>query len=423
MVYDLLIVGGGVSGFSAAITAARHGKTVCILEQGRKPLRKLAASGNGRGNLLNLHPNEARYHGDSAFAMQVLGNDAPQEAIQFWQSIGVSLTVEQQELLYPASLWAQSAVDALVLAANLLDVNIISNACAQKAEYQNQHFVVSGTLGIPVFPEKPNKNKEPQVKTEPAHWRAHRLLVCGGGRAALREGSPDTYALMQTFGHTLTPLLPALCALRTKEKPSEHLQGVRVRCTCSLLNQDGKCKRQSAGEALFAKDGISGIAVMDLARYVSEADILSLDLREAVCGNAGINLFDWLKNRRALLQNRKCGDFLTGAVHPALFTEVLKRCRLRDEEQVFNLSDDLLWRIADVLIHFNYELKGPRSFEQAQVTAGGIVASDFDPITLQSHLQPGLYAAGEMLNVDGDCGGFNLLFALMSGIRVGESMK
>lgn len=422
MLYDLLIIGGGVSGFAAAITAARRGKTVCILEQGRKPLRKLAASGNGRGNLFHLQPKENRYHGDAAFAMQVLGSHAAEEAAAFWQGIGVSLTTEQEVLVYPSSLWAQSAVDALLYTTQSLQVTMLVNANVQNAVRTEHGFLVSGMQGVTLPAEKRNKKGELLLTWQPAQWQGRQLLICGGGRASLQEDAPDAYALVRGFGHRQTPLTPALCALCTRKKPAAPLVGVRVRCACSLLAADGQCKRTSCGEALFAKDGVSGIAVMDLARHATQGDWLSLDLRQAACADADADLSAWLQARCTLRKDALCGDLLTGALHPAIGAALLERCELNRDLPVSQLTPSQIQRLAHTMQDFRYELESPRPLQQAQVTAGGIETDGFHPQSLQSRLQPGLYCAGEMLNVDGDCGGFNLLFAAISGMRVGNSV-
>ena len=241
---------------------------------------------------------------------------------------------------------------------------------------------------------------------EHVDYRADRVIVCAGGAAAPVHGTDGTaYPLLTALGHKLIAPRPALCALLTEQKPLEGLSGQRVRTTLRL-----EAVHISRGEALFADDGVSGIAAMQLSRFARPGGTLSLDLREAVMGeDMHMDVENWLRSRPA----NKASDLLVGAASPALSSALLRRARIRPDESVQTAD---LSALAQIIRQFDLAVLGTRGFDAAQVTAGGIMPCDFDPSTMESRLCPGLYAAGEVLDVDGACGGFNLMFAFASGL-------
>jgi len=245
---------------------------------------------------------------------------------------------------------------------------------------------------------------------EKVSYQADRVIVTVGGAASPMHLTDGTaYPLLTAFGHRLTDLHPALCAILTEKKPIEGLSGQRVRAALTL---DGQ--HRSSGEALFADDGVSGIAAMQLSRFAHPGGKLSIDLREAVMGEEmHMDVENWLRLRPA----QTAAEWLVGAASPALSNALLRRAGIRPGEPVSKAG---LSALAQVIRHFTLEVTGTRGFDAAQVTAGGIDCAGFDPATMESRLCPGLFAAGEVLNVDGACGGFNLMFAFASGLLSGR---
>lgn len=402
-----LIIGAGASGMAAAIAAAKGGERVTVIDRNRKPLKKLGVTGNGRGNLLNCGTPD--FHGDRDFGMEVLRHMPYEKTAVFLEEAGIPLVHEDEGRMYPASFLAASAVDALKLKAQRLGVVIVPNTRAQHITREKNGFVLQCVRAV--YAED-TVLKSGRVKPgalmgeEHADYRADRVIVCAGGAAAPMHGTDGTaYALLTALGHKLIAPRPALCALLAERKPLEGLSGQRVRATLHLNG------RESAGEALFADDGVSGIAAMQLSRDANAGDVLHMDLRMAVTGRADTDVFSWLKARAG----RMGESLLTGAVSPQLAQALWRRCGHRP-----SVSPDALRALAQVIADFALRVEGTRGFDSAQVTAGGIDCADFDPSTMQSRICPGLYAAGEVLNVDGGCGGHNLLFAFASGLLAGQ---
>lgn len=402
-----LIIGAGASGMAAAIAAAQRGERVTVLERNRKPMKKLAVTGNGRGNLLNCGTPD--FYGDRDFGMEVLRHMPYEKAAAFLEEAGIPLVHEDEGRMYPASFLAASAVDALKLKAQRLGVVIVPNTRAQRITREKNGFWLQCVRAV--YAED-TVLKSGRVKPgalmgeEHADYRADRVIVCAGGAAAPVHGTDGTaYPLLTALGHKLIAPRPALCALLTEKKPLEGLSGQRVRATLHLNG------RESAGEALFADDGVSGIAAMQLSRDANAGDVLHMDLRMAVTGRADTDVFSWLKARA----ERMGESLLTGAVSPQLSQALWRRCGHRP-----SVSDEALRALAQIIADFALRVEGTRGFDSAQVTAGGIDCADFDPSTMQSRICPGLYAAGEVLNVDGGCGGHNLLFAFASGLLAGQ---
>lgn len=402
-----LIIGAGASGMAAAIAAAKRGERVTVIDRNRKPMKKLAVTGNGRGNLLNC--GQPDLYGDRDFGMAVLSHMPYEKAAAFLQEAGIPLVHEAEGRMYPASFLAASAVEALRWKAQRLGVELAPNVRADRIARMENGFVLHCLRAVY---EKDTVLKSGRVKPgaligeEAAEYRADRIIVCAGGAAAPMHGTDGTaYALLTAFGHRLITPRPALCALITEKKPLEGLSGQRVRATLTLNGHE------SSGEALFAEDGVSGIAAMQLSRFANAGDVLHMDLRMAVTGRADTDVYEWLKARAA----RMGENLLTGAVSPQLAQALWRRSGHRP-----SVSPAALRALASVISDFSLRVEGTRGFESAQVTAGGLDCADFDPATMQSRLCPGLYAAGEVLNVDGGCGGHNLLFAFASGLLAGS---
>lgn len=399
-----IIIGGGAAGYAAAIAAARKGERVTILERGRKPLKKLGVTGNGRGNLLNS--GAPQYFGDRNFALEVLRQKPYADIAAFLKSCGITLTEEDEGRIYPASYLAASAVDALRLTADRLGIVCECNTQAIRID---KGFTVHAlrALYAPDVTLKSGRVKPGEkLGEEKAVYQADRVVVTVGGAASPMHLTDGTaYPLLTAFGHRLTELHPALCAILTEKKPIEGLSGQRVRTTLML---DGK--HSSRGEALFADDGVSGIAAMQLSRFAAAGGRLELDLREAIMGeDRHMDVESWLRLRPA----KKASELLTGAASPVLAGALLRRAGIRPDESAEKAD---LTALAEMIRRFPLAVLGTRGFDTAQVTAGGIMTCDFDPCSMESRLCPGLFAAGEVLDVDGACGGFNLMFAFASGL-------
>ena len=419
----VIVIGCGAAGAAAAIAAAQAGHRVTVLDRNRKPLKKLGVTGNGRGNLLNR--GELRYYGDSDFALRVLEHMSRPAVEEFLQNAGVSLTEEDEGRVYPACYQASAAVDALLAQMDALGVERRQNVRVTALHRENGGFRLEGVESV-YGEEKSKKNgkvkKGELLEERPVCFQADRVIAAFGGAAAPAHGTDGTaYGLLIGLGHTLHTPRPALCPLVTAAPIPEKLAGQRVRAKLTLLDGAGKLLDQRRGELLFTADGVSGIAAMQLARSVRPGCVLSIDLTEALTGAAVTDLDAWLQERLIKLAGRSASQFFTGAAVPALADEIFRQAQL--PQGGVRISE---WSVGEVralgraIRDFRLVLSGVRGFEAAQVTAGGISASEFDPATMESRLIHGLYAAGELLDADGDCGGYNLLFAFATGLLAGQ---
>ena len=404
---SVAILGAGPGGCFAALAAARRGQRVTLLERNAKPLKKLLASGNGRGNLLNT--GAPRYYGDAAFARAVLARVPAARLWDAWQALGVPLRQEDEGRVYPAALMAAAAADALLLALEAAGVATRPNAR------------VEGVNPLPGGGYRVSWREDERACAE----TFDAVIVAAGGQAAPSLGAEgDGCALLRSLGHEITPTRPALCALQTEKKPIAGLSGLRARAALTLLAADGRTLHAAAGEALFADDGVSGIAAMQLGRFVEPGCTLRLDLRPALC-RADAPESDILFDLIALRDSRAgfaAERLLTGWLPGRLGARLVKLAGLAADAPIGAIPDAALRRVAALLCGWRLAVSGARGWEHAQVTAGGAVAAQFDASTMQSKLHAGLYAVGEALDVDGDCGGFNLMFACASGLLAGEAV-
>ena len=419
---DTLIIGGGAAGICAAIALARRGREAWVIDRNRRPLKKLGVSGNGRGNLLNS--GDPCYFGDEAFARAVLAHQPYGEVRAFLESCGITLTQEEEGRIYPAAYQAGVAVDGLLGEARRLGIRVESNTRITDLRRGEKGFTATGErlLYAPDTLRKSGKIKpgEP-IGTEPVTFHAHRVIVAAGGAAAPKLGTDGTaYHLLTVFGHRLVEPKPALCALRTEKAPIAPLEGQRAKARLWLTDEYNSPIRESEGEILWTEDGVSGIAAMQLARDAKPGMLLHIDLTRALFGmDAGV---ETLARRAQSLPSLRLEEFWAGAAPQSLSQALLKKAGLWDrrlQRVETALEDDGLFALWRALSDFTLEIEGTRDFDAAQTTAGGIDCADFEPATMESRLCPGLYAAGEVLNVDGACGGFNLMFAFAGGLLAG----
>jgi predicted Rossmann fold flavoprotein len=410
--YDVAIIGGGAGGLLAAIraaqTAARYHKpvSIVILEKKERVGRKLLATGNGRCNLTNAVCSTANYHGgNSAFIDKVLELYSPAAVIDFFASLGIICREEENGKIYPYSGQAAAVLDLLRLKAAALDVNIITAQEVKKLLPQADDFILH-TADMMVIARKV-------------------ILAAGGAAAPQLSGGFAQYDLAEKLGHRLAPLYPALVQVKTQDKLPKALQGIKIEGAVSLLAQ-GKLLRREEGEILFTEYGISGPPVLQLSRAISvcpQADLqemlLVLDILPAYSQE---RLVELLRRKQKQNDYLNLEFFLVGLVNKKLAMLLLKQLGLSPLSRLTaDLSNEELQKIASMLKALPLHPSGTRGWSQAQVTAGGLLTEDFCPQSMESLLCKGLYAAGEILDVDGDCGGYNLQWAFATGLVAGEA--
>ena len=395
---DVIIIGGGASGMMAALTAAENGRSVLLLERQSRVGRKLLATGNGRCNLTNYNTSPARYHGEDggfcAYALRAFDVDS---TLQYFASLGLLTVNEDSGRVYPMSNMAGSVLDVL--------------------RYGLEHPRIEVRTGQVVTAVKRTAEVF-TVRTETDAFTAGKLILAAGGCAGSKVGGVmDGYRLAKALGHHRTALYPSLVQLKTDPTYPRALKGVKAECGITILRGSGTVA-ENRGEVLFTEYGVSGPAIFDISRAVAtggEGLVCALDffpdwdLREVL---------DWLRMRRQTMQAHEASTLLVGSCHTRLGQMLCKAAGFTSQPAA-DLTDSDLERIARQAKHFALPITGTCGFDQAQVTAGGLCTDEFDPETMGSRLVPGLYACGEVLDVDGDCGGFNLQWAWSSGHLAG----
>lgn len=391
-----VIVGGGAAGLVAAVLLGRelHGE-VLLLERLPRVGKKLLATGNGTCNITNIHAERARYHGDSALAAAVIERFSPADALRFYESVGIVCDQRGDGKCYPRCEQAAAVLDCLRLAAA---------ECG--AELRCEQTVTA------ISPQKGGL----LVTTDKGDILADTVLVCTGGAASPSlGGSTDGYALLTALGHRRTPLFPAIVQLRTDTAFVRAMKGLRVDAAVTVTTE--KARRREVGEVLFTDYGLSGPPVLQVSRLAADwerqkrgACTVSLDLFPTMTKEETAAL---LQARRAF-PTRTMEDFFTGLLQKRVGQTVVRACGLPLTQPIGALREKDMARLTDTVKNWEFAVLGTQGFGGAQVTAGGIDTADFDRVTLQSKKTPRLFAAGEMLNVDGDCGGFNLQFAAAS---------
>lgn len=395
---NVCVIGGGAAGMLAALTAAENGHRVLLLERQSRVGRKLLATGNGRCNLSNYHVSPAHYHGGAGFCDFALSQFDVGETLQYFASLGLLTVSEASGRIYPMSNMAGSVLDVLRYALERPEIDLQTGQTVTAVRKMPEGF---------------------SVKTETDTFFARRLILAAGGAAGSKVGGGmDGYRLAKSLGHHRTALYPSLVQLKTDPTYPRALKGVKAQCGISICRGSQVLARNS-GEVLFTEYGVSGPAIFDLSRSVSAggSDLTCLlnffpDWEEA-------EVLHWLSQRQAAMAAHEASTLLTGSCHTRLGQMICKSAGFTNQRAAGLTRDDLR-RIARQATHFALPITGTCGFDQAQVTAGGLDTSEFDPRTLQSRLVPGLYACGELLDIDGDCGGYNLQWAWSSGRLAGK---
>ena len=401
-IYDTLIIGGGAAGLMAGCALSRAGRHVAILEKQDRVGRKLLSTGNGRCNLTNLNASADRYHGSRQAARQALRAWPPKKIVAEFEALGIPCRADGEGRVYPLSNQAASVLDALRLGCDENGADTLTGFAVTALRRTGDGFEAVAADGRRV--------------------RGRTALVCAGGLAAPKLGAcGDGYRLLEGLGHAITPRFPAIAALKTPPEAVRGLKGQRAEAALALL-VGGREVRRERGELLFAEYGLSGIAAMQLARPANEAlrsgerCAVRLDLAP------GLDARALLAARHERLPRRALEDFLSGIVSKRVGQALVRAAGLEQRLPAGALDASGLDRLAKALSAWTLPVVGVQGFDQAQVTAGGASLKDFDLRTMASLRVPGLFAAGEVLDVDGDCGGFNLHWAWASALTAAEAI-
>ena len=392
------IIGAGASGMAAALAAAENPEArIILLERQARVGRKLAATGNGRCNLTNLYAQTRGYHGeDASFAETAINAFGPEKTLEWFSSLGLFTVTEESGRVYPYSDQANSVVDVLRFALEKPNIRLETGFEVEKVRKTAEGFRVEGADGAFVCEKL--------------------IVACGGLAGTKLGGTMSGYKILRSLGHKCSKLRPALVQIKSSWGGFAGLKGVRANCRAQIL-KNGEMFAESTGELQFTEYGISGPVVFEISRDVCQGggqwsarlDFLP-HLEESVLKT------ELMRRRESGLS---AGDLLTGILHNRLGRVLTQAAGISAHVPIRQLEEYELDGVCRCVKAFEVALTEPMGMDSAQVTAGGILTAEFDPDTMESRLMPGLYACGEVLDIDGDCGGYNLQWAWSSGRMAG----
>ena len=388
--YDVIIVGAGASGLVCAIECARAGLNTLVLEKDPQPARKIMVSGNGRCNLTNRHVAPNAYQADPALIETTLQQFSFQDCCHYFEDLGVLLTEEAQGRVFPACGKSTAVTEALKAELKELDIDIRYNQTVTNIRAAAVQFIVT-TRSKDVF-------------------HAHNLvLACGSCAYPQATGTDMGYQLAQSLKHTVITPRPVLTGLCLKERACSRLSGMKCQVRTTVKN---KPQAQAEGEVIFTNYGMNGPAALNISSVVS---------RELANGPVPIevNFLPQLKDPHTFLQARledfgyrKPKDFFIGLLHDNLINLLLDFTGLKKNTP---LQEQNAQRVFDTLLAWPLTVTAMRPWQEAMAATGGVKTSEINYNTFESKLYPGLFITGELLDVDGKSGGFNLHFAWASG--------
>jgi predicted Rossmann fold flavoprotein len=397
------IIGGGASGLTAALFASDK-CDVTLFEKQKKTGRKILVTGNGRCNISNRFIEKRRYHGrDSNFANHVFSRFGSVETEDFFKSIGIPFVEEKDGKLFPASL--QSSIVPKVFSYELAKRNVTVNL------HRRIDKIITGKTGFKLITAGDERHEFDSV-----------ILACGSCAHPASGASKSGYHLAESLGHKIYEPFPAILPINIPYKPLHRLQGIKQDCRIkAMLN--GKTVAEAEDEILFTGYGISGPASLKISRKINE---LILDNKSP---EISINLFPGMHTETLILllntlwkdSGKKVSFALLGILKERLPEVILEIAGIDIERRAGTLTDKEKLKIADTLMDLRLTPGSPRGFEEAVAAAGGVATADIDPLTMESKIVEGLYITGELLDIDGDSGGFNLQFAWSTGAIAGLS--
>jgi len=398
---SIAIIGGGASGMAAAVTAARLGVKVTLIEAQPRVGRKLLSTGNGRCNITNARMSPDHFRSTHhARIVKLLDITPPDDILDFLRSLGLECFEEREGRIYPRSEQATAVLDMFRAELDRLGVETVCDFRVSSVKPSGGGFSIKGA--------------------EQSIFAERVIFACGSQAAPQLGGCSDGMALMKATGHKYSAFIPALVGLKVDSPHLRALKGVRWRCQLTLMHEN-RSVHTEGGEVQFNEDNLSGIVTMQMssraARYRSGCCLVA-DLLPEYTPEQTIEL---LGDMRSLLGHLPIDGFLAGLLNKRLAACLLKSAGITGlSRRADELTDRELKAIASKAKGWEFPITGSCGWKTAQVASGGVLLDQFGD-DLQSRLVPGLYACGELLDCDGDCGGYNLHWAWCSGIIAGGS--
>jgi len=401
----VIVVGGGASGLVAAITAARKNFEVTILERNDSLGKKILVTGNGKCNYWNEDQSLKHYHSSNeAFIEQIITQENQEKVLKFFEKLGIVPKIKSG-YYYPYSNQAVSVKAALVNEIDSLNINVVLNCYVEKIEKDNDGF---------------------NVYTNDQKYTSDAVILAVGSKAAPKTGSDGNgYDLVRNLGHSIIPVLPSLTQLYGSESYYKNWNGIRLDAKLNLYENDEKIATES-GELHLTDYGISGICTFNLSGYVSKG--LNENKKEYIKINfvsflnvSNVDEFvSWLDNRNNILKDRTIDQLFDGFIHYKLVFLFLKLARINNDSYWDDLDYNKKREFASLFIDYKFEVVKTSDFDRAQVCSGGVSLEEINLKTMESLKVKNLYITGELIDIDGDCGGYNLGFAWISGMLAGE---
>ena len=382
------IIGGGYSGVISAIYASNNNE-VTILERNSTLLKKLLLTGNGRCNYFNSVMSLDKFHSNTKKAIEnIITMDNIEELDNFFVNLGLFPKVKNG-YYYPYSNQATSVKDLLIGKLNELDVNIKTDYLVEKIEKKNNKFIINNELEF------------------------DKVIISTGGKAYPKTGSDGIgYDLLKGFGHKITRLSPSLVQITSDNKYLKELSGIRCDANLTLFDKNKKIKEEF-GELQFTDYGISGICTFNISSYLRDGiDNKKLLVNFMPFGIKEFNLF--MKG-----SNNTIFERLEGILNYKLVKVILKLSNIKEDEKWKKIGTEQKEDLINYLFNYEVKITGTKSFDQSQVTAGGLDLKEINTKTMESNLVDDLYVTGEVLDLDGDCGGYNLTLCFITGYIAG----
>lgn len=400
---QIVIVGGGASGMVAAIAASRNGADVTIIEQKEMIGKKILSTGNGRCNLTNEFMTKDCFRGEQTNIVEdVMSAFGVTATLQFFNDLGI-LTKSKNGYVYPLPEQAAAVLDVLSMELKRLHVKILLDTKVNVIEYNKNNFIIF------------TNNHTINCKS---------VIISTGGKAASVLGSDGSgYTLSKTLGHSIAPVVPALVQLRCSGDFFKKIAGVRIDATVTVVIE-GKQQFADTGELQLTNYGISGIPVFQISRHVA----IGLYEKKHVAVNIDFmpsidqkELIELLKTRIRLKPEKTTEELLIGIFNRKLIPVFLKKSNIKSQKKCNELKEEQLKKLAGICKCFEVIIEGTNSFDQAQICAGGVRTTEINPQTMESVFIKGLYLTGELLDIDGICGGYNLQWAWSTGYIAGTN--
>ena len=391
----IAVIGGGASGIAAAIAARRNGASVTIYEGAERIGRKILATGNGRCNMTNMNADIGNYYGNNvAFMRDTIDTYWVMQTLAFFSELGILYKEEENGKVYPYSDRASSVLDVLRMC--LDDEGVIVKTSFEVCDIKKEdtEFCISSFKG--------QKECADQV-----------IIACGGKAAPDLGTRGGGYELLKRFGHTITPLKPSLVQIKTDTEIVKKLKGIKINAKLMIG------PNSESGEILFTEYGLSGPPVFSLSSRLDDHQVAAIDIFPHMSAEelAGI-----VYTRMALNPDRKLEEFFTGMINKRIGQAILKQLDIAPLSRcASDMSDVEVEKLIKTLKCWSFNIEGTMSWNNAQVTKGGADTREFNSKTMEALKQKGIYACGEILDIDGDCGGYNLQWAWSSGYIAGVS--